>query len=487
MSSADAGGPPGRGGLTGWLTPLVYLSNNWISLAGVIMVTTAVVLWLFFLPTTFAGAATHPYIGVMSFLLLPGLFFAGLFLIPLGIRVTKGKRRHAGTYPVAFPPVDLRNHEFRKLLAFVGVTTVANVLFGAIFTYRAVNYMDSVAFCGTTCHTVMQPEYTAYLNSPHSRVGCVACHIGSGASWFVRSKLSGVGQVFAVTFDTYPRPIPTPVRNLRPARETCEECHWPERFEGNRLRVFPSIAEDKDNTMTLTVLLMHIGGGGSRGIHGVHAGRGPMIEYAPAGEDRQTIPWVKYKDTVYLAADTKPEQVQNLPRRVMDCMDCHNRPTHTFRLPEPALDQEMAARRISRSLPFMKKVGLQALKRNYPNRSEAENTVATTIEDYYRQSYPDAYRQNHEEIVRSARGVVGIYARNVFPQMKVDWGTYPNNLGHMNFPGCFRCHDGTHASADGKTIPNDCGTCHNLLASDEASPKILIDLGVTPAEAVLQY
>ncbi len=479
MSSADAGGPPGRGGLTGWLSPLVYLSNNWISLAGVVMVTASVVLWLFFLPTTFAGAATHPYIGVISFLILPGLFFLGLILIPLGIRLQARERRRAGTYPRVFPPLDLRNREFRKLLAFMGATTVANIVIGAVFTYRAVNFMDSVAFCGRTCHTVMQPEYTAYLNSPHSRVGCVACHIGSGASWFVRSKLSGVGQVFAVILNTYPRPIPTPIHNLRPARETCETCHWPERFEGNRLRVFPSIADDRENTMTLTVMLMHIGGGGMRGIHGVHAGSGAIIEYAPSTEDRQTIPWVSYKGTVYLASGTKPEEVRNLTRRVMDCMDCHNRPTHTFQLPEPALNRAMASGEISRSLPFMKKIGMQFLQKKYPSR--------TDIEDYYRRNYPEVYKQRREEVTRSAQAVVNIYNRNVFPTMRVDWGTYPNNLGHMDFPGCFRCHDGAHVSAGGKTLSNDCGTCHNLLAMDDPAPKILSELGLTPAEAVLQH
>jgi formate-dependent nitrite reductase cytochrome c552 subunit len=238
--------------------------------------------------------------------------------------------------------------------------------------------------------------------------------------------------------------------------------------------------------MTLTVMLLHIGGGSLRGIHGVHAGRGPIVEYAPSGEDRQTIPWIRYKGTVYLAPDTKPEAVRNLPRRVMDCMDCHNRPTHTFRLPEPALNQEMAAGKISRSLPFMKKMSMQVLQKSYPNRDEAESTIASTLENYYRQSYPEIYKKQHEEVVGSAKGVAGIYDRNIFPHMKVDWGTYPNNLGHMSFPGCFRCHDGTHASADGKVIPNDCGTCHNLLASDEPSPKILSELGLTPAEAVLQ-
>ena len=465
--------------LRSWMYPLVYLSQNWISRAGVVLVTTAAVLWLFLLPTSMRGEVQHPYVGILAFLILPGVFFLGLALIPLGIWLHVRAERKAGRTPVAYAPLTLRSPELRRLAWFVGVTTIVNFAIGSQLTYRAITYMDSVTFCGKTCHTVMQPEFAAYQNSPHSRVECVACHIGPGASFFVQSKLSGLGQVFAVIFNTYPRPIPTPVRNLRPARETCEACHWPQKFEQDRLEIVAKYTDDEHNTLTKTVLLMRISGSGQQpGIHYAHLAPGVTISYNPADESRQTIPRVEYhnsvtgRSTVYTASDAKPESLKNLPLRQMDCMDCHNRPTHTFQLPERAVDLAMDAGVISPALSFIKKVAVEALRKEYKSQAEADAGIAGTIEGHYKTSDPAL-------VARAARAVVAIYDRNVFPNMHIAWGAYPNNLGHMDFPGCFRCHDGSHTSADGRTIPNDCDTCHKTLAMDEANPKILTDLGLT--------
>jgi hypothetical protein len=208
---------PAKGG-RGWLSPVIHLSNNWISLAGVVLVTTTTILWLFLLPITLKGDTENPYVGMLAFLTIPGPFFGGLILIPLGMWLKRKREGHSGIYPPEFPALTWSNAELRKLVYFIGATTVANIVIGSQLAYSAVNYMDSVSFCGKTCHTVMQPEFTAYQESPHSRVECVKCHIGPGAGWFVKSKLSGTRQLLAVTFKTYPRPIPTPVHNLRPAR-----------------------------------------------------------------------------------------------------------------------------------------------------------------------------------------------------------------------------------------------------------------------------
>ena len=187
--------------------------------------------------------------------MLPAPFFAGLILIPLGIWLKRRREQRTGIYPAGFPGPALEQPGTAQAGLFHLFTTVVNIVIASQLSYGAVNYMDSVTFCGKTCHTVMQPEYTAYQDSPHSRVECVKCHIGPGASWFVRSKLSGVGQVFAVTFNTYPRPIPTPVHNLRPARETCESCHWPQKYGEDRIQVISKFAEDETNSHQ-TVLLM---------------------------------------------------------------------------------------------------------------------------------------------------------------------------------------------------------------------------------------
>ena len=205
-------------------------------------------------------------------------------------------------------------------------------------TYGAVNYMDSVTFCGQTCHTVMQPEYTAYQNSPHSRVECVKCHIGPGAGWFVKSKLSGVGQVFAVTFNTYPRPIPTPVHNLRPARETCETCHWPQKYGEDRVQVINKFADDETNTHHQDRAADEDRRRQSRGRHSRHAPRAPgdvVIRYGHSDEARQNIPWVEYngqrQEDACTPRRTPSPTAAACTMREMDCMDCHNRPSHSLR------------------------------------------------------------------------------------------------------------------------------------------------------------
>ena len=468
----------------GWLSPLIHLSNNWISLAGVVLVTTATIFWLFLLPITLRGETQNPYMGILAFLILPGPFFAGLVMIPVGMWIRRRREGRTGIYPPDFPALSWKNFELRRLAYFVGATTVLNIVIASQLSYGAVSYMDTTTFCGLTCHTVMQPEYTAYQNSPHANVECVKCHIGPGAGWFVKSKLSGVGQVFAVTFNTYPRPIPTPVHNLRPARETCEACHWPQKYGEDRIKVIHKFAEDETNTETKTVLLMKIGGGNRGiGIHGTHLGPGTSIRYAHSDEARQTIPWVEYnvngKKTVYATSDAKPEGAANGPLREMDCMDCHNRPAHAYDLPDRALDKAMNASQVSTGLPFAKKAALQILKEKYSSREEAADRIPADFTKFYRETYPAVWAQRQAEVTSSGNEVLAIWDRNIFPAMNVTWGKYPINIGHTDFPGCFRCHDGGHAPTSGDPITQDCNACHNLLSMDEANPKILTDLGIT--------
>jgi nitrate/TMAO reductase-like tetraheme cytochrome c subunit len=469
------------------LSPLVHLSNNWASLAGVVVVTTATIFWLFLLPTTLRGEVHNPYIGILAYLLLPAVFFLGLVLIPLGIYVRSRREHRHRLYPPSFPPLNLKNVEFRRLLAFVGVTTFANIVIASQLTYGAVSYMETVSFCGQTCHTVMQPEFTAYQNSPHSRVECVQCHIGPGESWFVRSKLSGIRQVFAVAFHTYDTPIPTPVTNLRPARETCETCHWPQKYGQDRLEILPKFADDEKNSLTKTVLLLKIGGGNKGiGIHGTHLGPGVRIRYGHSDTARQTIPWIEYDGpggkTVY-RAEGAPADGKGLFLREMDCMDCHNRPSHSFKLPERAVDEAMFAGELAADLPFARKKYVEILRADYPTRAVAASRIPAALDAFYRENYPAVYSARRAEVLQMAQHLLGIYNRNVFPEMKITWGTYPNNIGHTDFPGCFRCHDDSHASADGRKVTQDCNACHNLLAMEDPAPKVLTDLGIVESKA----
>jgi len=472
-----------------WARLIYYLSQNTISLIGVVLTTSsAITLMGFWIYDFVLPGPPHPYVGILLFLILPALFLLGLILVPIGILLRRRKLRAAGELPTLYPAIDLGTPMVRNGLLFVGVATLLNVLIFGFASYRGVSYMDSTTFCGLTCHTVMAPEYSAYQNSPHARVECVDCHIGPGAGWFVRSKLSGLRQVFAVTLKTYSRPIPSPVEYLRPARETCEQCHWPQRFSGDKFLVKTNYKDDEKNTPLTTALVLKIGGGtrpGSAGIHGRHLDIGSRIHYISIDEHRQVIPVVYYTDdqgkTVeYVSSDIKAtkEQLAKGESRAMDCIDCHNRPTHAFELPENAVDLRMFRGAISRELPYIRKKAVELLKADYPDRDTARARIVEGITAYYRSTYPDIYNSKRALVEQAADAVAAVYLRNIFPDMKVTWGVHPNNLGHNDFPGCFRCHDGSHSSADGQTISNDCTACHNLLAVQEENPKVLRDLGL---------
>lgn len=472
-----------------WSRLAYFFSQNFISLLGVVLTTSsAVTLIAFWMYDFILPGPPHPYVGILLFLLLPGFFVLGLLLIPVGIWLRRRKLLASGELPTEYPAIDLKIPAIRSSLLFVALASFLNLMIFGFASYRGVSYMDSTTFCGQTCHTVMQPEFSAYQNSPHSRVECVQCHIGPGAGWFVKSKLSGLRQVYAVTFKTYSHPIPSPVKYLRPARDTCEQCHWPQRFSGDKFILRTNYKEDEKNTPLTTALIVKIGGhtrDGSVGIHGRHLDDGSRIRYISTDDRRQVIPVVYYTDDTgktveYISTDIKvtKEQLAKAEKRVMDCIDCHNRPTHAFELPENAVDLRMSRGIIRTELPFIRKKAVELLKVDYPDRGTAKARIEEGITSFYRTSYPDIYNTKRALVEQSANGVSAIYLRNIFPDMKVTWGVHPNNIGHNDFPGCFRCHDGSHTSADGQTISNDCSACHNLLAVQEENPKVLTDLGL---------
>jgi hypothetical protein len=477
------------GPLARWLRPAFFLGHNATTLAGAVLTTSAaltmITFWVF---EELKGGPIHPYAEIVFFVFLPAVFVLGLLLMPLGVFRRRRKLHARGDLPHVYPRIDLHEPWVQNAFALFVAATVANVAILSTASYRGVEYMDSAQFCGLTCHKVMAPEYAAYADSPHSRVACVQCHIGPGASWFVRSKLSGTRQLFAVSLETYSRPIKSPVEHLRPARETCEQCHWPQKLVGDKFLVRTKYADDEANTPSTAVLVLKVGGGNGRasvGIHGVHLRGDGRITYTAIDGKRQVIPRVLAAGNdgrvqEYVSADVKatPAQLAAGEHRTMDCMDCHNRPTHAFELPERALDRALAEARISADLPFVKKTATAALRAEYPDQDTAARAIATTLADFYRQRYPDVYRQHRVAVEAAAGEAQAIYRRNVFPGMKVTWGTYPNNLGHEDFLGCFRCHDDNHKRADGRAITQDCNACHTILAMDEQNPKVLSDLGL---------
>ena len=431
------------------------------------------------------GYRGGPYLGVLGYLILPAFFLLGLAFVIIG-SVSAHRRTArllaAGEAPPAPPVIDFGKPRTRRLLFVVTALTAASIVVLSVAGYTAVVFMDKPTFCGS-CHRVTGPEYAAYQRSPHARVECVACHIGPGASWFVKAKLSGVLELVHYVTRTYPRPIPVPVENLRPARETCEACHWPAKFTGDKLVVKTRYGDDAASTPTKTVLLMHIGGGsGSRGggSH-FHVAPGVRIRYL-SDPTLQNVSVVEVttpdgtRRTYFGSADT-PDPGPRAEWRVMDCIDCHNRPTHIYRSPEDALDLALADGLIDPSLPFLHREGVRLLKAQYPSREAARAAIRAGLLEFYEKLDPAAYAGRKAAAESAAKGLGDIWSMNVWPEMKITWGTYPSFIGHDASAGCWRCHDGAHATRDGKsTLSQDCTMCHAVLAQDEKDPAILKQL-----------
>jgi hypothetical protein len=459
---------------------LLAVGSHWVSLTGLALALTALISWMFVLPVQLRGHAGNPYIGILIFIAIPVIFFAGLGMIPLGIFLGRRRIKRGMEQAITEPKLALR-----RLALFLGLATLVNLIVGTQLTYRAVEHMESVQFCGQTCH-VMTPEFSAFQSSPHSRLQCVDCHVAPGVKGWVASKAAGTRQLMGVLLNNYPRPIASALESdkLVPSSQTCEQCHWPDMFSGARLRVKLKYADDEANSESQTVLTMLIGGNKVRGIHGSHFGNGAKIRFAAADRKRQSIPWVEYANAVtgqkreYLADDTPRESVKDLPIHEMQCVDCHNRPTHAFELPERAVDKALALGEIPVSLPYVKKQSVQILKAQYASSAEATVRIPATLTDYYRQNHRPLFDQRSREIEKAGSALAAMYNRNVFPDLKVTWGTYPDNIGHTDFPGCFRCHDEREESGSNHTLTQDCSACHEMLAMEETSPKILETLGL---------
>jgi hypothetical protein len=425
------------------------------------------VVFLVLLLLDFVGYFHNPYVGLLLFVVLPAAFVLGLLLIPVGVRLAARQRRLFPDAPRAdWPILDLNIARQRKVIAIVVVLTVVNLVVLSVASYGALHYMETAEFCGRVCHTTMEPQYVAHQSGAHARVPCVACHVGSGVGALVESKLAGTRQLWQVATRNVPAPVPSPVRSMRPARDTCEQCHWPEKLHGDEVRVIREYAEDEQNTETVTTLTVFVGGGSASlgvgsGIHW-HMNLDNEIEYITTDPKRAVIPYVRLRardGTVreYTTPGTTPEQLANGERRRMDCMDCHSRPAHVLSpTPERALTEACGRGRIPRDLPFVRREALAAITPAYVDRAAALQAIATRLHDHYRK-YPSV---DAAVVERAIAGTQDVWARNVFPAMKVTWGTYPNHLSHIDTPGCFRCHDDEHTTKDGRVIKQDCEMCH---------------------------
>jgi hypothetical protein len=451
------------------------LFKNALTIFGAALTTTGAILFLTFFLLDLAGLHTNPYVGMIFFLVCPGIFVVGLVLMPIGAWLAHRRDAQGLTaWRPSWPHIDLNDAVQRRAAFTFLASTLANLLIVSVAAYSGIEYMDSPQFCGQLCHEVMQPEWAGYQEGAHSRVACIQCHIGPGAPWFVKSKLSGLRQVYAVTFNTHSRPIPSPVHDLRPARDTCEQCHWPEKFHGDKIRTATTYADDESNTPTTTTLRMHIGGvnrlnKSASGIHW-HVAANNRIEYIALDEKRQNIPWVKLTDasgreTVFQAEGITQAQLDKGEHRTLDCIDCHNRPSHTFAFSaERAVDDAITAGGFDAKLPFIRREAVKVLKAAYPSKDAAFAGIRAGLTAFYQQTYPQTPA---DQVTRAVATAQHLFERNVFPTMKVTWGSYANNVGHSDpgpspFPGCFRCHDENHKSKAGKVISQDCSLCHTI-------------------------
>jgi len=461
---------------------------NPVTLAGAAIALVSFGLILFLTVVEAFSEEHKPYMGIIAFVILPVFLLMGLALVMFGIFREHRRERLGIARRHRLPRIDLNDPRHRLVFTVFSLGTILLLVFSAFGSFKAYEYTDSDEFCGTVCHKVMEPEYTAYKYSPHARVGCVKCHIGPGATWFVRSKLSGAYQVYAVLANVYPKPIPTPIEDLRPAQETCEQCHWPQNFYFEKKIVNTYYISDEKNTRWTLDLLMKIGGGNDEsgvtsGIHW-HMNIANEITYATLDPERLEIPWIKVKSRdgkvkIYRDKNNKLSDEELLKGFVkkMDCIDCHNRPTHIYHPASVSINRFITNGTIDSDLPYIKSIGVTTLEKSYTEKEIALDSIKLTINNFYQNNYPEIAEKKKESIKESIKEIQKIYSRNYFPEMKVSWKKFPNNIGHMFSPGCFRCHDGNHVSDDGKALLKDCYVCHTILAEqyDRDPPKVSLN------------
>jgi hypothetical protein len=451
-------------------------SKNWLTIIGSIIagINLVLIIILFIISTIFNKNNT--YLGLFIYIILPGFLILGLLLVPVGmVRERKRIRKSGVKEEPRFPRMDLNDTRHRNAFVIFTITTIIVLFLSTLGSFQAFHMTESVEFCGTLCHQVMEPEYTAYQDSPHANVACVECHVGSGASWYVKSKLSGMHQVFAVMANSYPRPIETPLHDLRPARETCEKCHWPQKFYARTLATNKYFLADSLNTEWDIMLQMktgpeYTGLGFREGIHW-HINPAVNIEYISDNDKRENITYVRYtnKSTGVVKIyrnDSNPISDSLLAEstpRTMDCIDCHNRPSHNYSSPTVYFDKAMLTGDISKKIPFFKKAAMGILRDTFNDKDTALMKIKESITGFYTAGFPDYYSKNKNLIDSSVAVVQKAYSENTFPKMKVAYDHYPEHIGHLESDGCFRCHNDAFKSADGSRISRDCNLCHTIV------------------------
>lgn len=438
--------------------------RNWTSLVGWGVASVSGFVFLLLVLLDFFAEEKSSYLGILTYLVVPLLAAGGLFLAGLGWILHRRKRAQQGEATLSILPViNFNQSHDRRVAALFFVAALVFVAVTSIGTYQGYHLTKSVKFCGMACHEAMAPQYVSYQHGPHARVECSACHVGGDPASFVKAKFNGLHQVAVTLGDRISRPI-LGHGKTHIDQKTCEQCHWPDRYVGNLDRTYTHFLDDDTNTLFPVRLLLKVGGGDpthgpSSGIHW-HMNLANRIEYIAEDLQRQKIPWIRLTETngattEFAVPGFTPDFAIHKVRQ-MDCMDCHNRPAHQFRTPNDSVELAMALGRLSTNLASIKRQAVSALTAPYTNTTQALAQIASLLRKQY---------GNRSETEAAITEVQSIYQRYFFPEMKTDWRTHPNNIGHKDWPGCFRCHDNEHVSPDGQRRINrqDCNSCHAFL------------------------
>ncbi|NQT98062.1 MAG: NapC/NirT family cytochrome c [Candidatus Marinimicrobia bacterium] len=463
-----------------YLAFLKGVSHDPVGKLGVVLTTSALGVFLILELARILDVIRNAYVGLITYLAFPLIFIIGLILIPIGWQRLKRNTGKTGADLLAtvFDEQDTRLGPYgSNLFQTILLLTIINAVFLGFLATRMLSFMDEPHFCGTACHSVMDPEWQTYQASPHANVKCVDCHVGEGADALVESKINGIWQMISVTFDLYEKPIPTPVHNLRPARETCETCHWPAKFYGKQLKTIVSYDNNQMLTPSYTTLSIKIDTRIDEPNPGVHWHIDDKIKvyYATIDDKRQKILWVEVERLdgsrdKFFNRKSVAQREDKLKIREMDCVDCHNRATHIYQDPVRAVDDLLSRGIIPPGIPFIKREAVAAIKIKSSDKEIGLNLVEQHLVQFYRDNYPDILNSRSVDIDKTVHELQKVYARNIHPQMNIRWGVYPSNLGHKSNGGCFRCHTPDMINDDGKAVSYDCTLCHFILAYESSHP-----------------
>jgi hypothetical protein len=430
------------------------LARNPLSIAGAWLATVGAIAFLTYLALDAFGLILSPYSGLLGYVLVPAVFVAGLVLIPIGIW-REGARRRRGQPAWSWPAIDLARTRTRQVLVALIALTLVNLAIVTVATVGATHYMETDEFCGQVCHEPMRPQATAHRAFPHAAVPCVACHVAPGAAGAVRAKLNGTRQAWEYVTNAYRRPIASPAANVPGGVETCVHCHALDQVPREITRVIKTYDNDEASTESATTLDMLTGA-----AHW-HARPDVRVEYI-SDPTREQIGYVRVlapdgQLTEYLTPELTARPAGALRR--MDCLDCHSRPAHTMSMSaEQAVDRAIAAGDLARTLPYVRREAVAALAADYVGADAAANGIRDRLTRFYAGlgGVPST------DLAAAIGAVNRLYRTNVFPEMRITWGTYKSHLGHVEMSGCFRCHNDTTKAADGRVIRQECELCHRM-------------------------